>query len=98
VTAVVEERAKKRYAKLNLTAASGPGEQLSLNVDDVESGSKPCTDADTVALRCEVSAGLRYPTPESMTMGISPSIDEQALGFFISNHVSLPAFFPRGQY
>lgn len=96
MTAVVEERAKKRYAKLHPTSASGSGQQSS-NVNDVKSGSTLCTDAGTVALR-RYSAGSRYPTPESMAMEISPSIDDQALGFFISNHVSLPALVPRGQY
>lgn len=40
----------------------------------------------------------RYPTPESMTMEITPSIEDQAMGFFISNHVSQPTLVPRGQY
>ena len=96
MTAVVEERAKKRYAKLHPTSTSGSGQQSS-SVNDVKSGSTLCTDAGTVALR-RLSAGSRYPTPESMAMEISPSIDDQALGFFISNHVSLPALVPRGQY
>ena len=84
------------YAKLDPTSASGPVEQ---HVNDVESGSNLCTDADTVALRPQDPAGSTYPTPESMVaMEILPSIDEHALGFFISNHVSPPALVPRGQY
>ncbi|OAL49281.1 hypothetical protein IQ07DRAFT_512484 [Pyrenochaeta sp. DS3sAY3a] len=40
----------------------------------------------------------RYPTPESMTREIVPSIEEQAQGFFISNYVAHPSMVPRGQF
>ncbi|KAL5117191.1 hypothetical protein ACEQ8H_004879 [Pleosporales sp. CAS-2024a] len=40
----------------------------------------------------------RYPTPESMTRKIEPSIEDQALGFFIGNYVAQPTFVPRGQF
>lgn len=45
-----------------------------------------------------ISSISRYPTPESMTREITPSIEDQAMGFFISNHVSQPTLVPRGQY
>jgi len=40
----------------------------------------------------------RYHTPESMTREIVPSIEDQALGFFIGNYVAQPTFVPRGQF
>ncbi|EAT89125.2 hypothetical protein SNOG_03920 [Parastagonospora nodorum SN15] len=40
----------------------------------------------------------RYPTPESMIREIVPSIEDQALGFFIGNYVAQPTFVPRGQF
>lgn len=40
----------------------------------------------------------RYPTPESMTREIVPSIEDQALGFFIGNYIAQPTLVPRGQF
>lgn len=40
----------------------------------------------------------RYPTPESMTLEIIPSIEDQAQGFFIANYVAEPSIVPRGQF
>jgi hypothetical protein len=45
-----------------------------------------------------VVPNTRYPTPESMTREIVPSIEDQALGFFIGNYVAQPTFVPRGQF
>jgi hypothetical protein len=46
----------------------------------------------------QVVSYTRYPTPESMTREIVPSIEDQALGFFIGNYVARPSFVPRGQF
>ncbi|KAF2034618.1 hypothetical protein EK21DRAFT_56255 [Setomelanomma holmii] len=40
----------------------------------------------------------RYPTPESMTREIVPSIQDQALGFFAGNYVAQPTIVPRGHF
>jgi hypothetical protein len=40
----------------------------------------------------------RYPTPESMTRELVPSIEDQALGFFLGNYVGKPTIVPRGQF
>ncbi|KAF1920230.1 hypothetical protein BDU57DRAFT_525360 [Ampelomyces quisqualis] len=46
----------------------------------------------------QVVSFSRYPTPESITREIVPSIEDQALGFFIGNYVAEPTFVPRGQF
>lgn len=39
-----------------------------------------------------------YPSPESMILEITPSIEDQAQGFFIANYVAQPTIVPRGQF
>lgn len=108
-TAVVANKAEKRYEALvqqNALSSSQPREQqvsrarssrASLGSwTDAHNGS--WTDSQTYCLGPPASLVSRYPTAESMTREITPSIEDQALGFFISNHASQPALVPRGQY
>jgi hypothetical protein len=46
----------------------------------------------------QVVPHTRYPTPESMTREMVPSIEDQALGFFIGNYIAQPSLVPRGQF
>lgn len=92
------KKANKRYealAKDKSRSRSGSEGKASGSVLSPES----FTEADNMlGLWSPRSGASRYATPESMTKVVLPSIEDQALGFFIANHVSLPALVPRGQY
>jgi hypothetical protein len=45
----------------------------------------------------QLAPWTRYPTPESMTLGIMPSVEEQAQCFFIANYVAQSDIIPRGE-
>ncbi|KAF9692254.1 hypothetical protein EKO04_009373 [Ascochyta lentis] len=100
-TAVVAKKAEKRYEALALQTPQqsweSRGKQTS---DEGSSGHSPIiwVDASFHSSRPHSASETRYPTPESMTREIVPSIEDQAMGFFISNHVSKPTLVPRGQY
>lgn len=97
-TAVVAKKAEKRYEVLaQQHYSSEPGERQLSRASSSQASPATWTDAET-QLSIPVSSISRYPTPESMTREITPSIEDQAMGFFISNHVSQPALVPRGQY
>ncbi|KAF3005761.1 hypothetical protein E8E13_007015 [Curvularia kusanoi] len=99
-TAVVEKKAKKRYGALALQHPPSTGSRKrGSDVGVARSGVEVCSYGDSVGVRVPGSAAAsRYPTPESMAKEMLPSIDDQALGFFISNYVNPPALVPRGQY
>jgi hypothetical protein len=48
--------------------------------------------------RTQLVPHSRYPTPESMIREVVPSIEDQALGYFIGNYVGKPTIVPRGQF
>jgi hypothetical protein len=98
-TAVVAKKAEKRYEVLaQQHSSSEPGDRQLSRASSSQASPVTWTDAETQLLIPPVSSISRYPTPESMTREITPSIEDQAMGFFISNHVSQPALVPRGQY
>lgn len=100
-TAVVAKKAEKRYEVLaqqhSLPGSDSREQQLS-HASSSQTSPVTWTDAEIEPLTPRVLSISRYPTPESMTREITPSIEDQAMGFFISNHVSQPALVPRGQY
>lgn len=97
-TAVVAKKAEKRYEVLaQQHSSSEPSEGQRSRASSSKASPVTWTDSETQLLKPPVSFS-RYPTPESMTREITPSIEDQAIGFFISNHVSQPALVPRGQY
>ena len=100
-TAVVAKKAEKRYEALAMQAPlTGLETKQRQNLGTSSSEASPLfyTDAGTFGLEPYVPSASRYPTPESMTREITPSIEDQAMGFFISNHVSYPTVVPKGQY
>jgi hypothetical protein len=100
-TAVVAKKAEKRYealAQQHSPADSKPRERQLSRASSSRASPVIWTDTEAQLLMPSVSSISRYPTPESMTREITPSIEDQAMGFFISNHVSQPALVPRGQY
>jgi hypothetical protein len=101
-THVVAKKAEKRYeelAKQKFQASPEEKGQLSPQSSTSEqSGSQGDSSPETSRSRSQLARRTRYPTPESMVTEIVPSIEEQAIGFFISNHVSQPTIIPRGQY
>lgn len=100
-TAVVAKKAKKRYealARQTPLSSSDPQERQLSRTSSSQESTVIWTDVEAHLLVPPVSSILGYPTPESMTREITPSIEDQAMGFFISNHVSQPGLVPRGQY
>ncbi|KAH7072644.1 hypothetical protein BKA63DRAFT_47785 [Paraphoma chrysanthemicola] len=93
---VVAKKAEKRYEKL---AKQKPASKKDPRTPTTDSSEWPF-DQDwlTSQVGTHVVPYTRYPTPESMTREIVPSIEDQALGFFIGNYVALPLIVPRGQF
>ncbi|KAL6709790.1 hypothetical protein ACN47E_001219 [Coniothyrium glycines] len=97
---VVAKKAEKRYKELGQQKTSGLTQQEPLTLD--------FTGDDTIshvndwvftnASIVPVTGRSRYPTPESLTTELIPSIEQQAVGFFISNFVAKPSVIPRGQF
>ena len=100
-TAFVAKKAEKQYEALAMQI-SQPGSETRRQRISVasNSGSSPSihTETNSRALTHCFEAAASYFTSECMIGGITPSIEEQAMGFFISNYVSQPALVPRGQY
>jgi hypothetical protein len=97
---VVAKKAEKRYQVLaKQKALSSPTKREPNSPEFTISGT---WEFDHEWLRQNTSTHVvpytRYPTPESMTRDIVPSIEDQALGFFIGNYVAQPTFVPRGQF
>lgn len=98
-TAVVAKKAKKKYQALAMQSPLSGSERKTSETDGSEASSfNLYLRAECQSSRPVGSQISRYPTPESMVREITPSIDDQAMGFFISNHVSQPTLVPRGQY
>ena len=100
-TAVVAKKAERRYEALAMQTSPASLEserRRSLNASSKEASPMVHTDGGSSALEPYFPSTSRYPTPESMTREITPSIEDQAMGFFISNHVSHPTIVPKGQY
>lgn len=98
-TAVVAKKAEKKYEALAMQIpqqGSVSRRKQSPPLSSCEQSPIVWSDADFRTSDSYVP--FDYPSPESMTMEITPSIEDQAFGFFISNHVSMPTQVPRGQY
>jgi hypothetical protein len=99
---VVAKKAEKRYEQL-AKQKSGPSSQergqsspRSKTFESVGARNKTSTDIsrrDSLYARSSQS-----PTVKGMVKEIVPPIEDQAIGFFISNHVSQPTIVPRGQF
>jgi hypothetical protein len=102
---VVAKKAEKRYEVLakqkTLTTSASTTKHEPMTPEPLSSTTYDSND-DRLLLgnknTTRVVAYSRYPTPESMTREIVPSIEDQALGFFIGNYVAQPTFVPRGQF
>jgi hypothetical protein len=94
---VVARKAEKRYEELAKQKAPWYKQAGPLTPDSVNdpSGSE-WSFADTSSR--QLARWSRYSTPESMPTELMPSIEDQAVGFFIANYVAQPAIIPRGQF
>lgn len=97
---VVARKAEKRYE----TLAKQTGSQHSRrtknrppNFEDYESWNSSCG-WPLIRRSTATVPFTRYPTPESIVREIIPSIEDQALGFFVGNYVARPTIVPRGQF
>lgn len=97
---VVAKKAERRYEVL--ARKKGPSPSTKTEPTTPESTSPEIWDMDgdwmSEAKSTHLVPFTRYPTPESMVREVVPSIEDQALGFFIGNYVSRPKFVPRGQF
>lgn len=99
-SAVVAKKAEKRYETLAMqkTPTTTKIKRPSPSSDIPETW---VSDHDWFSPQMDthIDPCTRYPTPESMTHeAIVPSIEDQALGFFIGNYVAKPTIVPRGQF
>jgi hypothetical protein len=99
---VVAKKAEKRYKKLaKQISEASLGEKDSSSpesntfelVNSQSNTSSPAFHHDS-----PLTPWSRSPTIESMVREIVPPIEDLAIGFFISNHVSQPTIVPRGQF
>ncbi|KAF1846029.1 uncharacterized protein K460DRAFT_338880 [Cucurbitaria berberidis CBS 394.84] len=98
---VVAKKAEKRYeelAKSKVPKVPKTKGQQTLNSDSPDWLTHTKRPSNVPRSSTHLIPWSRYSTPESMTMEILPSIEEQAQGFFISNYVAQPSIVPRGQY
>lgn len=99
---VVAKKAEKRYEVLAKKKGPSQSTRQDLLTPDPESALPEIWDLDGDWLSGVKTTHLvpftRYPTPESMVREVAPSIEDQALGFFIGNYVSRPKFVPRGMF
>ncbi|KAJ4370374.1 hypothetical protein N0V83_004892 [Neocucurbitaria cava] len=86
---VVAKKAEKRYEALAKQEVPTTSKRKAQQTSDYDLPSRSST---------HMVHYMRYPTPESLTWEIIPSIEEQAQGFFVSNYVAQPAIVPRGQF
>lgn len=95
---IVAEKAQKRYEALAKQKAQiRRQEAQDLDLDD--DGSPNCKDWSFVnESNMAITRWLRRPTPDVLSTELMPSIEEQGIGFFISNFVARPGFIPRGQF
>ncbi|KAH7069490.1 hypothetical protein FB567DRAFT_456611 [Paraphoma chrysanthemicola] len=93
---VVAKKAEKRYEKLAKQKPPSKKDPPTPTTDC----SKWSLDQDRLMSQgsTHVAPYTRYPTPESMTREIVPSIQDHAVGFFIGNYVAQPQIIPRGQF
>jgi hypothetical protein len=98
---VVAKKAEKRYealAKQKSPLSPTKKEPITPDSDSAETWNFTRDWPRSNASNAQIVPHTRYPTPESMTREIVPSIEDQALGFFIGNYVAQPSFVPRGQF
>ncbi|KAF2845075.1 hypothetical protein T440DRAFT_284488 [Plenodomus tracheiphilus IPT5] len=105
---VVARKAEKRYEEL---AKAKGGEGKSREPDRRVLTLTPVPDAEvfgaaamedesgsTREVNTDLTSWSRYPTPESMTRELAPSVEQLAQGWFIANYVAQPGLIPRGQF
>jgi hypothetical protein len=98
---VVAKKAEKRYKVLaKQKASSNPMKQEPVTPESMASESWELSSnwTSSDASSTYIVPYTRYPTPESIAWEVVPSIEDQALGFFIGNYVAQPAFVPRGHF
>jgi hypothetical protein len=98
---VVAKKAEKRYealAKQKSPSSPTKKEPMTPDFNSLESWESTLECPQPNTNNAQVVPYTRYPTPESLTREIVPSIEDQALGFFIGNYVARPSLVPRGQF
>jgi hypothetical protein len=96
---VVAKKAEKRYEVLakQKGSPSSRKEESALDFYSLQTQNSR-QDWLSASDETQIVPYTRYPTPESMVRDIVPSIEDQALGFFIGNYVAQPGIVPRGQF
>ncbi|KAH8726274.1 hypothetical protein GQ44DRAFT_614082 [Phaeosphaeriaceae sp. PMI808] len=97
---VVAKKAEKRYEVLAKQKITPPLKKKELATPESESSEDWEFGCDPLpaSMNMQVVSRTRYPTPESMCREIVPSIEAQAIGFFLGNYVARPKIMPRGQF
>lgn len=98
---VVAKKAQKRYVQLAKQKVSGT-KSNALRMPGSEGSDSFAISNEWTFLEppqnTQITPWTRYPTPESMSRELVPSIENQAQGFFIANYVAQPGLVPRGQF
>ncbi|KAH7402137.1 hypothetical protein DE146DRAFT_456302 [Phaeosphaeria sp. MPI-PUGE-AT-0046c] len=97
---VVAKKAEKRYQVLARRKGGSPATRGMPITPDPTSPEVWDLDGDWLsnAKTTHLVPFTQCSTPESMVREVMPSVEDQALGFFIGNYVSRPKFVPRGQF
>ncbi|KAJ4984497.1 hypothetical protein SVAN01_10049 [Stagonosporopsis vannaccii] len=100
-TAVVAKKAKTKY-RASTTQSPQSGAEHRERQHSEPNGSKASfnlhAEANAQSLEPIDPRTSTWPTAGSVVREITPSIEDQAMGLFISSHVSQPAPIARGQY
>lgn len=98
---VVARKAKNRYQELSKQNAQKPTNRKGSRTSDPESSGSSSSAASPFSVQAseqQVVLKRRDPPSASMTWEMNPSIEDQAIGFFLASYVISPTFVPRGQF
>lgn len=98
----VARKAEKRYETLKKQMPPAASRRKQVPPSDLDFADMWAFDQDWLLPQTSThivsETCMEYPSPESLSRQIVPSIEDQALGFFIGNYVAQPTIVPRGQF
>lgn len=97
---VVARKAKNRYQELSRQKPQKANSQKVSQISDLGSSSSSSTDSPPSVQGSDQQVVIRRdsPTPTTFDWEMAPSIEDQAIGFFLASYVISPTFIPRGQF
>ncbi|KAF2790708.1 hypothetical protein K505DRAFT_76582 [Melanomma pulvis-pyrius CBS 109.77] len=98
---VVARKAKNRYQELSKQNPQKPRNRKDSRTSDPEFSGSPSSAASPFSVQVseqQVVLKRRDPPSASMIWELNPSIEDQAIGFFLASYVIKPTFVPRGQF